>query len=73
MMQQLSDFCTSRRIPYFVAVATGDDGTHTEYMKDGKSGLSLGVALTDEHIVNYIKLSVGCEVVFPESIPDIEI
>lgn len=69
-IKEIDNLCAQHRIPYFFSAAIANDNEGTKYENTCRSALPFGIALTDDRITTYLKVYRGCEVVFPESLPD---
>ena len=73
LLAEIDKLCGINKIPYFFAAAIRDDGETTEYIKTARTGLPMGLELSEDFITEYLKVARGCEVVFPEYLADLEL
>ena len=73
LIKELDTFCFENRIPYFFTAAVADDGKETSYCQSVRTGLPMGVHLSDEQLTSHLKVCRGGEVVFPENLPEIDL
>ena len=73
LVKKIDDLCFDNNIPYFFCAAVKDDGEKTEYFSSVKSAIPMNVSLAQNYFENYLKVLRGCEVVFPEHLPSVEL
>ena len=71
LVKKLDDFCFEHNIPYFFSAAINDTGKKTGYFSNTRSAIAMGIQLQDNYFENYLKVLNGCEVVFPETLPEV--
>ena len=73
IIAQLDKICAEEKIPYFLTIATANNADGTHYENSARSPAPMGVELSDDIIINHVKVSAGFEVILPDSLPEIEL
>ncbi|MBQ3010204.1 MAG: hypothetical protein IJA20_06040 [Methanocorpusculum sp.] len=73
LMDTVEALCKEHSIPFFFAAAVANTDRDTEYVNESRSALPMGVVLTDDKIVDHLKVCSGFRAIVPDSIPEIDI
>lgn len=73
LLKKIDRICADNHIPYFFSIATENTSEDTHYESIARAPIPMDMRLTNDLIVDYIKVSAGFEVILPETMPDIEL
>lgn len=73
LMASVEALCKELSIPFFFTAAVANTDRDTEYVTEGRSALPMGIMLTDDKIVDHLKVCSGFRAIVPDSIPEIDI
>ena len=73
MMTTVESLCKELNIPFFFTAAVANSERDTEYVNESRSALPMGVVLTDDKIVDHLKVCSGFRAIIPDTIPEIDI
>lgn len=73
LMATVESLCKELSIPFFFTAAVANNDRDTEYVNESRSALPMGVVLTDDKIVDHLKVCSGFRAIVPDSIPEIDI
>ena len=73
LVKQKDELCGRNQIPFFFCAAVANDEEKTSYENQTRTGLPMGVHLTNDQMTNHVKVAAGFDVILPDVIPDIEL
>lgn len=73
IVAKLEKTCIEHEIPFYFSAAVENSPDGTQYEERARTAGPYGLILTDDQLVNHVKVSAGFEVIVPESIPDIRL
>lgn len=73
LVEELEKKCAQAQVPFFFTAAVYNDQENTEYESRAKTAVPMELKLSNDLLVNHMKVAAGFECVLPESMPDIEL
>ena len=73
LLEGVSNACKEIGVPFFFTAAVCDENGKTEYITESRSALTLNLMLSDDKIVDHLKICAGFRAVIPETLPDVEL
>ena len=71
-IEELLDICQINRIPMYVCIVTGDDGSKTEYYNNMYSAKAHSIDLADDQIARHMLIANGFKAVSKRETLDVD-
>lgn len=73
LLNELDELSRLNGIPYFFTAAIANTEQDTDYLTRSRSALTMGLQLSNDHIVDHMLVHNGFQAHTPEALPDIEL
>lgn len=73
LLDEMERICVREQIPFFCSFATANEENKTKYEHRARTAAPMGFTLTNDLLVNHVKVCAGFEVIIPESMPEIHL
>jgi len=73
LIDKIDELCGTHQIPFYFTAAVANNEAGTAYECRARTAAPMGISLMNDLMVNHVKVAAGFDVVFPDTIPDIEL